>query len=104
MQVSLLNLTPRAQMVDADDRPYFLWDQDLSLDAFEARLVDNDPDIRSYFIGKLLRQTRPDDVFQFVSPQAIIDDWPRVRRHLGQSLGLWEWLLNTWVKNGYVHW
>jgi len=93
-----------AQMVDSNDRPYFLWDQDLSLGEFQARLVDKDPDIRCYFIGKLLRQARPDDVFQFVSPQAILDDWPRVQRHLGQSLGLWQWLLNKWVEDGHVHW
>jgi hypothetical protein len=63
----MLNPTPRERMVDAQGRPYFLWDCDLDLETFQERLRDPDPAVRAYFIGKLMRQAKPDDVFQFVS-------------------------------------
>ena len=52
-------------LVDADGRPYFLWDCDLKLDEFRERLADPDPDVRAYHLGKLMRQAKPDDVFTF---------------------------------------
>jgi len=54
-------------MVDARGRPYFLWDDDLTIDMSRAHLVDPDPEVRAYFLGKLMRQARPDDVFTFVT-------------------------------------
>lgn len=89
-------------MLDAEGRPYFLWDTDLTLEAFRAYLEDPDPDVRAYFVGKLMRQAKPDDVFTFVSPRAIRADWPRVERHLGQARAFWQWLFASWERLGHV--
>ena len=72
----MLNPTPRDRMMDGAGHPYFLWDSDLTLDQFEAKLHDPDPVVRAYLIGKLMRQAKPDDVFTFVSPKAIRELWP----------------------------
>lgn len=98
----MLNPTPSEQLVDRKGRPYFLWDCDMSLDAFERALEDPDAEVRTYFIGKLMRQAKPDDVFRFVSVATIRQLWPRIERYLGQSREFWSWLLQMWDKQGRV--
>jgi hypothetical protein len=92
----MLNPTPSDVLTDASGRPYFLWDCDLTVGQFQARLRDPDPEVRAYFVGKLMRQAKPDDVFQFVRLAEIRDLWPRLHRYLGQSRPFWTWLLDTW--------
>jgi hypothetical protein len=92
----VLNPTPRERMLDAEGRPYFLWDCDLTLDRFLIVLQDQNPIVRAYWIGKLMRQAKPDDVFQFVTVDMIETHWPLLERHLGWSREFWTWLLATW--------
>lgn len=100
--MSLLNPTPAGQLVDSYGRPYFLWDTDLTLEAFCELLHDPDLEIQAYFVAKLMRQTKPDDVFTFVSPRQILLLWPRLTRYLGNSLEFWTWLFGTWERQGHV--
>lgn len=83
-------------MLDAKGRPYFLWDVDMTLDAFRAHLHDADPEVRAYFLGKLMRQAKPDDVFRFVSLDELRAQLPLAERYLGSSREFWHWLLETW--------
>jgi hypothetical protein len=72
----MLSFTPRDSLTDGRGRPYFLWDCDLTLDQFREALRHADPEVRSYFVGKVMRQAKPDDVLQFVTPRTIRDLWP----------------------------
>ena len=92
----ILNRTPRDRITDAQGRPYFLWDVDMTLEQFEQRLQDPDPDARGYLIAKLMRQARPDDVFTFVKLSEIGALWPRIEDHLGRTRGFWTWWLEQW--------
>jgi hypothetical protein len=83
-------------MLDARGRPYFLWDDDMTLDVFRDRLCDADPEVRAYFLGKLMRQAKPDDVFAFASVAELESALPRVDRYLGNTRGFWHWLLECW--------
>lgn len=98
----MLNITPSERMTDQQGRPYFLWDLDMELATFQARLRDADPVVRAYFLGKLMRQARPDDVFAFVSPHDILQDWPLLERHLGKTRAFWSWLFEQWEDLGLV--
>ena len=93
----MLSFTARERLTDNQGRPYFLWDCDLTLEEFQRRLEDPDPEVRAYLVGKLMRQAKPDDVFTFVSLQDIRQLFPLSRRHLGQSREFWEWLLDAWA-------
>jgi hypothetical protein len=73
--VSVLAPTPLDRLTDASGRPYFLWDDDMSIETFRAKLLDPDPAVRAYFIGKLMRQAKPDDVFSFVTVREIETHW-----------------------------
>ncbi|MBI3050001.1 MAG: hypothetical protein HYY76_17005 [Acidobacteria bacterium] len=84
-------------MTDRSGRPYFLWDCDLDLAQFQQRLRDRDPDVRAYVLAKLMRQAKPDDVFQFVTLAEIRESWPRLVRYLGRSKPFWAWLLDVWA-------
>ena len=88
----MLSFTPPERLTDGENRPYFLWDCDLTLDAFRKGLEDSDPEVRAYLIGKLMRQAKPDDVFLFVKPGEIRALWPSLTRHLGRTRAFWSWL------------
>lgn len=94
--MSVLNMTPPDRLVDARGRPYFLWDREMTLSEFERQIRDPDPTIRAYFVGKLMRQAKPDDVFRFVTLAEIQALWPRIERYLGKSRPFWTWLLDRW--------
>ena len=98
----MLNPTPREKMVDRRQRPYFLWDCDLDIHQFRRRLRDPNPEVRAYFIGKLMRQAKPDDVFEFVSAKTIREMWPHLERFLGEKRDFWEWLFSAWETQGRV--
>lgn len=88
--------TPPERLVNDQGQPYFLWDEELTIDEFRARLHDPDPEVRAYYVGKLMRQAKPDDVFTFVSLSEIYDLLPRVERYLGRTRAFWGWLLERW--------
>ena len=94
--MSLLAPTPPDRLVDAKGRPYFLWDENITLDIFRSRLASPDPEVRAYYLGKLMRQAKPDDVFTFVTLTEITALFPLVTRYLGRSRDFWTWLLGCW--------
>jgi hypothetical protein len=98
----MLSPTRPELLLDPQGRPYFLWDCEMTLEAFQAGLRDPDPDVRAYLIGKLMRQAKPDDVFTFVSPRTIRELWPRLERHLGSRRPFWTWLFESWEAHGRV--
>ena len=89
-------------MLDRQNRPYFLWDCDLDLEQFQRRLEDPNLTVRAYFIGKLMRQAKPDDVFQFTSAREIRSLWPELEKYLGDKRPFWTWLFSTWESQGRV--
>lgn len=101
--MSVLNPTPLDRMTDRRRRPYFLWDSEMSLAEFRAALGHEDPEVRAYLLGKLMRQAKPDDVFAFTTVAAIRAQWPRIRKYLGRTAAFWSWLLETWEAQGRVH-
>jgi hypothetical protein len=96
----LLAPTPPERLCDQQGRPYFLWDLDMTLEGFRRRLRSPDQDVRAYFLGKLMREAKPDDVFTFVTLEEIRALWPGVTRHLGSMREFWTWILGTWERVG----
>jgi hypothetical protein len=97
----MLNPTPVSRLCDSGGRPYFLWDCDLTLEEFRARLVDADVRVRAFHLARLMRQAKPDDVFLFVSERQLRALWPHAERYLGTTRPFWTWLLAAW--NGLRH-
>lgn len=94
--MSFLCPTPSDRLSDAQGRPYFLWDLDMTDGRFREKLREPDPEARAYMIGKLMRQAKPDDVFSYVSLREIHDHWGLIERHLGRTREFWRWILEQW--------
>lgn len=94
--MSILCPTPPKLLLDRRNRPYFLWDVDLTMDDFRERLRTGTREERGYWTGKMMRQAKPDDVFSFVTLAHIVDLWPEIDRYLGNSRAFWSWTLGMW--------
>lgn len=92
--------TPLEFLVDARGRPTFLWDCELTLDALRERLASDDPEVRGYWLGTVMRQAKPDDALQFASAAAMRRDWELVERYLGRTREFWRWYLEEMRKLG----
>lgn len=89
----VLNQTPESRLVDAQGQPYFVWDQPMTLSEFVRGLQSHDMAVRAGFTARLMRDARPDDVFQFLDRAQIVAVWPRVAPQLGRQRAFWTWLL-----------
>jgi hypothetical protein len=84
------------------DRPWFLWDVDVSDAEFRERLRHPDPLIRAQWQGVLLREARFSEVWRYMTLEDVLRDWEHIRKHLGRSRERWEWLLRGWRDDGLI--
>lgn len=83
-------------------RPYFLWDEDLSVAELRRRLHGDDRRERLRLMAKLLREARDTDVWAFVTPQEVADLLPELAPQLGRRRGFWEFLIEGWREDGLL--
>ena len=86
-------------LLDPDTRPYFLWWTDATVADLRRQLASDDPDVRAYWLGAVLREANSRDAWLFTTPNEIRALWPRLLRHLGRRRDMWGWLLDldsTW--------
>ena len=96
-------MRPLTSDLDATDhRPYFLWDEDLSISEFADRLHGADEADRLRLMAKLLREARDTDVWRFVTPQEVAARLPALAHRLGRRRGFWEFLIAGWRRLGIL--
>lgn len=83
-------------------RPYFLWDEDVSIDELRQRLRGEDSYERLRLLGKMLREARDIDVWSFVTPEEVALALPMLGRRLGRRRAFWEFLIEGWREDGIV--
>ena len=88
-------------MTRGDLRPYFLWDEDVSIAELRAALAEPGPR-RDRLLGKMLREARDIDVWAFVTPAEVARDLPRLQRRVGRRLGFWTFLIEGWRRDGLL--
>jgi len=84
------------------DRPYFLWDVEITDAELRKRLRHPDPAIRAQWQGRVLREARFSEVWEYLSLEEILRDWELIRRHLGRRREQWEFLLRGWREDGLL--
>jgi hypothetical protein len=87
---------------DASKRPYFLWDEDVTVGELREILERGDDAARYRLMGKMLREARDIDVWQFVTPQDVSRALPHVAARLGRRLAFWEFLIGGWRADGLL--
>ena len=79
-------------------RPYFIWNADLTEQDVRRILAGDDEYERERMIGHIVRNARFDDIWKYITIQDIVDNWRIVRGFLWPpSLReLWTWALRVW--------
>lgn len=83
-------------------RPYFFWDEDTSIAELRAALTGGDENERLRVLGKMLREARDTDVWQFVTPREVAAALPALGRQLGRRRAFWEFLIGRWRALGVL--
>ncbi len=83
---------------DANQRPYFIWNADLTEADVRRILAGDDEFARARMIGHIVRNARFEDVWKYVTLKDIVENWHIVRGFLWPpSLReIWAWALHTW--------
>jgi hypothetical protein len=83
-------------------RPYFLWDEDVSIDELRNILAAPDSPRRDQLLGKMLREARDIDVWHFVTPPEVARSLQRLGRRLGKRRAFWAFLIEGWQSDGLL--
>jgi hypothetical protein len=89
-------------MTRDDLRPYFLWDEDVSIGELRRILRAGASPARDRLLGKMLREARDLDVWRFVSPSEVAAALPKLRRRIGRRFGFWQFLIEGWRADGLL--
>lgn len=88
-------------MARSDLRPYFLWDEDVSIAELRAALAVPGPR-RDQLLGKLLREARDLDVWAFITPIEVAHELSRLERRIGRRYKFWRFLIDGWRHDGLL--
>lgn len=89
-------------MAERDRRPYFFWDEDVSIAELEAALAHGPGAQRHRLLAKMLREARDTDVWRFVTPEDVAAALPHIRRRLGRRAEFWDFLIDGWRADGII--
>lgn len=82
--------------------PPFLFDRDISADAFRAEVNDAQAPHHDAWLALLLREARPDQVWAWTSPEHVAAHLDRIAPVLGRRRDFWLWLFDGWRGLGLV--
>ena len=85
-----------------EGRPYFLWDEDISVGELRQVLEDGSEYERVRLVGKMLREARDIDVWEFMTPAQVAEMLPKVGRRLGRRAPFWRFLIDGWRADGLL--
>jgi hypothetical protein len=83
-------------------RPYFLWDEDVSIDELREAMSGPESPRRDQLLGKMLREARDLDVWCFVRPDDVARSLDRLRRRIGRRYAFWTFLIEGWRADGLL--
>lgn len=96
------NVRLSTEIEDPTAIPYFLWDEPMSVAQLRERLCGASRPERVRLLGKILREARDTDVWEFTSPDEVRQLWPELYRHLGRRRPFWEFLFERWRIEGFL--
>ena len=89
-------------LLQDERRPYFLWDEDVSIAELRAAMHAPPSSERDRLLGKMLREARDTDVWAFVTPKDVAEALPRIARRLGRRARFWRFLIEGWGADGLL--
>jgi len=85
-----------------DCRPYFLWDEPLTIRQLREILRSGSEQERLAYMAKILREAGYEDVWEFLSVDDLVRHWEQLAPRLGRRRACWEFLLRKWRKLGLL--
>lgn len=95
-----LDVNLSTNLDDQDAIAYFTWDDPMTVAEIKERLRTGAEAESARLLGKILREARDTDVWQFTAPEEVVRRWNEVAKHLGRRRAFWEWLLGSWREMG----
>ena len=83
-------------------RPYFLWDEDVSIAELHQILAAPNGPRRDQLLAKMLREARDIDIWHFVRPAEVARVLDRLHRRLGRRQAFWAFLIEGWRSRGLL--
>lgn len=81
---------------------WFPWDRALSAHETRVILADHRHPRRTAIIALILREARPDQVWDWLTPSEVAAALPTVEVRLGRARSFWRWLIARWRRLGYL--
>lgn len=76
--------TQVVRFTDPNVRPYFLWNEPTTVAQFRAALASAQDEERAVLLGRLMREARDPDVWEFTSVAEVRRLFPLINRYLGR--------------------
>ena len=83
-------------LLDPETRPWFLWDEDLSVRELRAILVNETHPRWLELAATLMREARDDQVWLFLPLSRVVARHEDIRTRLGRRRAFWDYLLQAW--------
>jgi len=87
---------------EATDRPDFLWDEPTTRSDLKQLLSGGDEEARLYYVAKIMREARFEEVWDYLSPAFLASHWEKLRWRLGRKTKFWEFIYRTWHAHGLI--
>jgi hypothetical protein len=87
---------------DPETRPWFLWDEDLSVRELQDILADESHPRWVELAAKIMREARDDQVWLFLRPVSVAARYPELAVRLGRRRAFWDYLLDAWRRHGLL--
>jgi len=87
---------------DATTRPWFVWDEDLSVQELHAILDDERHPRWVELAGKVMREARDDQVWLFLGVARVVARYAEIAPRLGRRRAFWDYLLEAWRRHGLI--
>jgi hypothetical protein len=87
---------------DPEIRPWFLWDEDLSVRELQDILADESHPRWVELAAKIMREARDDQVWLFLRLVSVVARYPELAVRLGRRRAFWDYLLDAWRRHGLL--
>lgn len=85
-----------------DHVPYICWDRNWTVGDIRRRLQAQDSAERFHILAWLMRELKPGEVWRFVEPALVFQNFASIEPFLGKSKSFWEYILGTWHELGKI--
>ena len=81
-------------------RPYFVWGYDITEEEIHQILTDGNQTERAWVITRILEHWKWDDIWRYLTPDRIRENFDHLRFRLPQDREMWAYALKRWARGG----